>query len=85
MESLPGHVDKPSNDYDVNKMIKEKNDSTNQSNVDGDLPTRNMLSTLAPKKNDLKIWDVINESVSNSSNRTKVNPNDDIVNNKYCK
>ena len=63
----------------------EKNVSTNQSNVDGDLPTRNMLSTLAPKKNDLKIWDVINESVSNSSNRTKVNPNDDIVNNKYCK
>ena len=55
MESLRGHVDKPSNDYDVNKMIKEKNDSTNQSNVDGDLPTRNMLSTLAPKKNDLKI------------------------------
>ena len=31
MESLPGHVDKPSNDYDVNKMIKEKNYSTNQS------------------------------------------------------
>ena len=55
MESLRGHVDKPSNDYDVNKMIKEKNDSTNQSNVDWDLPTRNMLSTLAPKKNDLKI------------------------------
>ena len=66
-------------------IIKYKHDSTNQSNVDGDLPTRNMLSTLAPKKNDLKIWDVINESVSNSSNRTKVNPNDDIVNNKYCK
>ena len=31
MESLRGHVDKPSNDYDVNKMIKEKNYSTNQS------------------------------------------------------
>ena len=35
MESLRGHVDKPSNDYDVNKMIKEKDHSTNQSMLMG--------------------------------------------------
>ena len=35
MESLRGHVDKPSNDYDVNKVIKEKDHSTNQSMLMG--------------------------------------------------
>ena len=73
MEILQGHVDKPSNDYDVDEMIQEKNVSINQLNLDEDLPTRNMLSALAPKQNDIKICDVINESIGNSSNRTKVN------------
>ena len=54
-------------------MIKEKNDSFKQLNFDEDLPTRNTLSTLAPKQNDIKICDVMNESVSCSPNRTKVN------------
>ena len=31
---------KPSNVYDADKMIKEKNDSFNQLNLDEDLPTR---------------------------------------------
>ena len=44
-----------------------------------DLPTRNTLSTLASKKIDIKICDVTNESVRNSSNRTKVNATDDIL------
>ena len=43
------------------------------------MPTRNTLSTLAPKQNDIKICDVMNESVGNSSNRTKVNATDDIL------
>ena len=30
---LQGHVDKASNDYDVDKMIKEKNDSFKQLNL----------------------------------------------------
>ena len=60
-------------------MITEKNDSFNQLNLDEDLPTRNTLSTLVPKQNDLKICDVMNESVGNSSNRTKVKPTDDIL------
>ena len=69
-----GHVDKSSNDYDVGKMIKEKNVSINhQLNLDEDLPTRNMLSTLAPNPNDIKVCDAINESIGNSSNRAKVN------------
>ena len=38
-----------------------------------------MLSTLAPKRNDTKICDVINKYVSNSSDRTKVNATDDIL------
>ena len=48
-EILQGHVDKPSNDYNVDKMIKEKNVSVNQLNLDEDFPTKNMLSTLALK------------------------------------
>ena len=67
-------------------MIQEKNVSINQLSLDKDFPTRNMLSTLAPKQNDIKICEVINESVGNSSNRTKINANDDIlctVNNKF--
>ena len=55
MEILQGHVDKPSNDYDVDKEIQEKNISINQLNLDEDLPTRNMLSILAPKQNEIKI------------------------------
>ena len=58
-------------------MIKEKNDSFNQLNLHEDLPTRNTLSTLAPKQNNIKICDVMNESVGSSSNRTKVNAADD--------
>ena len=69
---LQGHVDKPSNDYDVDKMIKEKNDSFNQLNLDDDLSTRNTLPTLAPKQNDIKIYGEMNESVGSSSNRTKI-------------
>ena len=62
------------------KMIKEKNDSFKQSNFDEDLPTRKTLSTLAPKKKYIKICDIMNESVSCSSNITKVNnPTDDIL------
>ena len=79
MEILQGHVAKPSNGYDVDEMIQEKNVSINQLNLDEDLPTRNMLSALAPKQNDIKICDVINESIGNSSNRTKVNATDDIL------
>ena len=61
-------------------MIKEKNDSFKQSNFDEDLPTRKTLSTLAPKKKYTKICDIMNESVSCSSNITKVNnPTDDIL------
>ena len=61
-------------------MIKEKNDSFKQSNFDEDLPTRKTLSTLAPKKKYIKICDIMNESVSCSSNRTKINnPTDDIL------
>ena len=65
---------------------EKKNDSFNQLNLDEDLPTRNTLSTLAPKQNDLKICDVMNEFVGNSSNRTKVKPTDDsscTVNNNF--
>ena len=51
----------------------------NQLNLDGDLPTRNTFSILAPKKTDIEICDVMNESVRNSSNRTKVNATDDIL------
>ena len=40
-------------------MIKEKNDSFKQLNFEEELPTRNTLSTLAPKQNDIKICDVI--------------------------
>ena len=69
---LQGHVDKASNDYDVDKMIKEKNDSFKQLNFDEDLPTRNTLSTLAPKQKDIKICDVMNESVGCSSNTKKL-------------
>ena len=36
-------------------MIKEKHVSIDQLNSDEDLPTRNMMSTLAPKQNDVKI------------------------------
>ena len=53
-----------------------------------DLPTRNTLSTLAPKQNDIKICDVMNESAGSSSNRTKVNSTGDIlctVNNNFVK
>ena len=52
----------------------------NQLNFEEDLSTRNMLSTLAPKQNDIKICDVMNESVDCSPNRTKVsNPADHIL------
>ena len=34
----------------------------NQLNLDGDLPTRNTFSILAPKKRDIEICDVMNES-----------------------
>ena len=44
-----------------------------------DLPTRNTLAKLAPKQNDIKICDVMNKSLGSSSNRTKVNPIDDIL------
>ena len=60
-------------------MNKEKNDSFNQLNLDEDWPIRNTLPTMARKQNDIKINDVINESVGSSSNRTKVNPADDIL------
>ena len=62
-------------------MIKEENDSSKQLNFDEDLPTRNTCqSTLAPKQNDKKTCDVMNESVGCSTNRTKVNnPTDDIL------
>ena len=43
------------------------------------LLTRNTLSTLAPKQNDIKICDIMNKSIGNSSNRTKANPTDDIL------
>ena len=43
---------------DIDKVIKEKDDSFNQLNLDEDLPTRNRLSTLAPKKNDIEMCDV---------------------------
>ena len=71
-EILQEHVDKASNDYDVDEMIKEKNDSFKQLNFDEDLPTRNTLSTLAPKQKDIKICDVMNESNGCSSNRKKL-------------
>ena len=52
----------------------------NQLNFEEDLSTRNMLSTLAPMQNDIKICDVMNESVDCSPNRTKVNnPADHIL------
>ena len=54
-------------------MVKEKNDSFKQLNLDEDLPTRNALSTLASKQNDIKMCDVMNEPVGCSSNRTRVN------------
>ena len=61
-------------------MIKEKNDSFKQLNFEEELPTRNTLSTLAPKQNDIKICDVMNKSIGCSPNRTKVNnPTDDIL------
>ena len=44
-----------------------------------DLPTRNTLPTLAPKQNDIKICDVMNEFAGSSSNRTKVNSTGDIL------
>ena len=44
-----------------------------------DLPTRNTLPTLARKQNNIKICDVMNESVGSSSNRTEVNPIGDIL------
>ena len=50
-----------------------------QLNPDVNLPTRNTLPTLAPKQNDVKICDVMNKSLGSSSNRTKVNPIDDIL------
>ena len=78
-EILQEHDNEPSNNYNVDKMIKKENDSFNQLNLDDDLPTRNTLSTLAPKQKDIKICDVMNESAGNSSNRTKVNTNDDIL------
>ena len=87
-ESPQGHVDKPSNDYGVDKKIKKQNDSFKQLNSDVDLPTRNTLPTLAPKQNDIKMCDVMNESVVSSSNRTKLNPTGDIlctVNNNFVK
>ena len=45
------------------------------------MPTRNRLATLAPKQNDIKVSDVMNESVGCSSNKTKKvnNPTDDIL------
>ena len=55
MEMLQRHVDKTSNDYNGDKMIKERNVSVNRLNLDEDFTTRNMLSTLAPKQNDIKI------------------------------
>ena len=79
MEILQGNVDKLRNDYDVDKTIQGKNVSSNQLNLDKDLLTRNMLSTLAPKQNNIKICKVINESVGNSSNRTKINAIDNIL------
>ena len=60
-------------------MIKKETDSFNQLNLDEDLPTRNTLSALAPKQNDIKLCDVMNEPVGNFSNRTKVDANDDIL------
>ena len=61
-------------------MIKEKNDYFKQLNFDKGLPTRNRLATLAPKQNDRKICEVMNESVGCSWNRTNVNnPTDDIL------
>ena len=79
-EILQEHVDKASNDYDVEKWLKKKNDSVKQLNFDEDLPTRNMLWALAPKQNEIKICDVMNESVSCFSNRTKL-----IIQLMYCK
>ena len=52
-------------------MIKEKNVSINQLNLYEDFPTGNVLSILAPQQNGIKICDVINESVGNSSNYNK--------------
>ena len=78
-ESPQGHVDKASNDYGVDQIIKKQNDSFKQLNSDADLPTRNTLPTLAPKQNDIKMCDVMNESVASSPNRTKVNPTGDIL------
>ena len=43
------------------------------------MPTRNTLAAFTPKQNDIKICDVMNESVSSSSNRTKVNLTGDIL------
>ena len=44
------------------------------------MPAGNALSTLAPKQNDIKICNVMNESICCSSNRTKVNnPTDNIL------
>ena len=43
------------------------------------MPTRNILSTLDPKQNDVKVCDVMNVSVGNSSNRIKVNATDDTL------
>ena len=50
LEILQGHDDKPSNNYDIYKMIEKRNYSFNQLNLDEDLPARNMLSTLPPKQ-----------------------------------
>ena len=44
-----------------------------------DLPARNTLPAFTPKQNDIKICDVMNESVDSSSYRTKVNPTGDIL------
>ena len=61
-------------------MTKEKNDSFKQLNFEEELPTKNTLSTLAPKQNDIKICDVMNKSIGCSPKRTKVNnPTDDIL------
>ena len=37
------------------------------------------MSTLVPKRNDIKICDVMNESLGNSTNRTNVNATDHIL------
>ena len=43
------------------------------------MPTTNRLPTLTPKQNDIKICDVMKESVGNSSNRTKANATDNFL------